>query len=80
MLAIETGNNARSETLMKRLAEIQPTAERWFDYALILGRNNKYDAAIAAMEKALSAAPGLLDEERRQAAVKALQAWKGRRR
>jgi arylsulfatase A-like enzyme len=80
MLAVETGDNARSEALLLRLTEIQPTAQRWFDYALLLGRNNKFSAAIATMEKALAAEPNDLDDERRQAAAKALQTWKGRRR
>jgi arylsulfatase A-like enzyme len=80
MLAIETGNNARSEALMLRLTEIQPTAQRWFDYALILGRNGKYAAAVSTMEKALAASPNDLEDERRQAAVKALQVWKNRQR
>jgi arylsulfatase A-like enzyme/Tfp pilus assembly protein PilF len=78
MLAVETGNSARSEALLLRLTEIQPTARRWFDYALLLGRNNKFSAAVAFMEKALAAAPNDLDDERRQAAARALQAWKGR--
>ncbi len=80
MLAIETGNSGRSEALMQRLSDIQPTAQRWFDYALVLGRNGKYGQAIAVMEKALAATPNDLDAERLQAADKALQAWKGRRR
>ncbi len=80
MLAIETGNSARSEALMHRLSDIQPPAPRWFDYALVLGRNGKYSQAIAVMEKALAATPNDLDAERLQAADKALQVWKGRRR
>ena len=80
MLAFDGGNGARSEALMLRLTEIQPTAQRWFDYALVLGNNGKYTEAIAAMEKALAASPNDLDVERRQAAAKALQAWKARGR
>lgn len=80
MLAIEAGDGARSEAFLLRLTEIQPTAQRWFDYALVLGRNGKFSQAIAYMEKALSATPNDLDSERRLAAVKALQVWKARRR
>jgi arylsulfatase A-like enzyme len=80
MLAFEAGNGARSEALLLRLTEIQPTARRWFDYALVLGRNGKTGEAIASMEKALAATPNDLDSERRQAAAKALQGWRERRR
>jgi len=80
MLALETGDGARSEALMQRLTEIQPTAQRWFDYALILGRNGKTNEALATMEKALATKPNDLDSERLQAAAKALRVWRERRR
>jgi arylsulfatase A-like enzyme/Flp pilus assembly protein TadD len=80
MLAIETGNTTRSEEYLLRLTAIQPTAQRWFDYALVLGRNGKLSQAITTMEKALALMPNDLDSEKRQAAAKALQVWKTRRR
>ncbi|MCX6556149.1 MAG: sulfatase-like hydrolase/transferase [Candidatus Aminicenantes bacterium] len=80
MLAIETGDNGRSEELLLRRGEIQSTAQHWFDYALVLGRNGKLDQAIAVMEKALATTPNDLDAEMLQAADKALQVWKSRRR
>jgi arylsulfatase A-like enzyme len=78
MLAFEAGDNRRSEALLLRLSEIQPTAQRWFDYALVLGRNGKFSQAIAVMKKALAATPNDLDAEMIQAAGKALQVWKTR--
>lgn len=80
MLAIEAGNSGQSEELLLRRCEIQPTAQHWFDYALVLGRNGKIDQAIAVMEKALATTPNDLDAEMSQAAGKALQVWKSRRR
>jgi tetratricopeptide (TPR) repeat protein len=80
MLAIEAGDSGHSEELLRRRGEIQPTAQHWFDYALVLGRNGKFDQAIAFMEKALATAPSDLDAEMSQAADKALQVWKSRRR
>jgi arylsulfatase A-like enzyme len=80
MLAIENGDNRRSEELLLRRSEIQPTAQHWFDYALVLGRNGKSDEAITFMEKALATMPNDLDAEMLQAADKALQVWKSRRR
>ncbi|MCX6556148.1 MAG: sulfatase-like hydrolase/transferase [Candidatus Aminicenantes bacterium] len=80
MLAFETGDSGRSEALLLRLCEIQPTAQRWFDYALVLGRNGKFIQAIAVMEKALATTPNDLDAERLQAANKALRVWKSRQR
>ncbi len=80
MLAIEAGDTGRGEALLERLTGVQPTAQHWFDYALVLGRNGKTGKAVAAMEKALASTPNDLDAERRQAAAKALQAWKARQR
>ncbi|MBN2400379.1 MAG: sulfatase-like hydrolase/transferase [Candidatus Aminicenantes bacterium] len=80
MLAIEAGEGTRSESYMLRLIEVEPTAQHWFDYALVTGRNGKYSEAIERMEKALTLSPNNLDAERRRAAAKALQVWKARRR
>jgi len=80
MLAIEANDGARSEALLLRLTEIQPTAQRWFDYALVLGRNGKYGDATANMEKALAVSPNNLDAESREAAARALKTWETRRR
>jgi tetratricopeptide (TPR) repeat protein len=80
MLAIENGENRRSEELLLRRGEIQPSAQHRFDYALVLGRNGKLDEAITFMEKALATTPNDLDAEMLQAADKALQVWKSRRR
>jgi arylsulfatase A-like enzyme/tetratricopeptide (TPR) repeat protein len=80
MLAIEAGDNGRSEELLLHRCEIESTAQHWFDYALVLGRNGKLDRAIAVMEKALATTPNDLDAEMLQAADKALQVWKSRRR
>ncbi len=80
MLAIEAGNGARAEELLRRLTEIQPTGPRWFDYALVLGRNGKLAEAIIVMEKALAAPPKELDNDRRKAAARALTLWRARSR
>jgi len=80
MLAIEAGDNGRSEELLLRRGEIRSTSQHWFDYALVLGRNGKLDRAITVMEKALAMTPNDLDSEMLQAADKALQVWKSRRR
>lgn len=79
MLAIENGDNRRSEELLLRRSEIRPSAQHWFDYALVLGRNGKLAEAITFMEKALATTPNDLDAEMLQAATKALQVWKSRR-
>lgn len=79
MLFVDGGDGARAEALLRRSSELEPTAPRRFDYALLLGRNGKLAQAIAVMEKALAAPAGELDDERRQAAARALQAWKARR-
>jgi tetratricopeptide (TPR) repeat protein len=80
MLAADAGDGAGSEAHMRRLSELQPTAQRFFDYALILGRNGKYGEALATMEKALAMKPSDLDGERRDAAATALRVWRERRR
>jgi arylsulfatase A-like enzyme len=80
MLFVEAGDDARAEALLARLVAIEPTAPRWFDYALLLARSGRIERAIAGMEKALAAPAGQLDEERRQAARRALRAWKAERR
>ena len=79
MLFVDSGDDARAEALLARLVGIEPTAPRWFDYALLLARTGKMEEAVAGMEKALAAPAGQLDEERKQAALRALKAWKAER-
>jgi arylsulfatase A-like enzyme len=80
MLAADAGDGAGSERHMRRLSELQPTAQRFFDYAIILGRNGKFAEALAAMEKALAITPSDLDREGLDAAATALRVWRERRR
>lgn len=79
MIFIENDDYPRAETLLARLIEIESKPSHWVDFALVLARTGKMERAIAGMEKALAAPAGQLDEERRQAALRALKAWKAER-
>jgi arylsulfatase A-like enzyme/uncharacterized protein HemY len=80
MIFIDRDDYERAEALLARLLEIEPKPSHWVDYSLVLAQRGRIERAIAGMEQALAAPAGQLDEERRQAARRALKAWRAERR
>ena len=59
----------------KRVIELRPAAHSLFDYAVVLGMNGKTDKAVECMKEALAFTPNDLDDQKRAAALQALQRW-----
>ncbi|OGD18662.1 MAG: hypothetical protein A2W03_08700 [Candidatus Aminicenantes bacterium RBG_16_63_16] len=74
-LSFEAGDRLRAEELLRRVAELRPSAHSLYDHALVLGMNGKTAEAVERMKQALAFTPSDLDEEKRATALKALQRW-----
>jgi choline-sulfatase len=76
MVAVQLGDLAQAEQLLGQVEARAPSAESHFEYAVILARNGKREAAVAAMEKALNHPPPGLPAEQKQAARQLLARWR----
>jgi Tfp pilus assembly protein PilF len=70
------GKLEKAEELMRRAIELEPRGRYYFDYALVLAKNDKMEDALKNMEMGLSQPGNELSAEQRQIAQKAIQMWK----
>ena len=70
------GTFEKAGELMQRAIQLKPKGKYFFDYALVLAKNNKMEDALKNMEIALSQYAAELNEEQRRIAQKAIELWK----
>ena len=70
------GTWERAEELLQQVIQLEPKGKYFFNYALVLAKNQKIEEALRNMETALSKYANELSAEQRSIAQKAIQLWK----
>jgi arylsulfatase A-like enzyme/Tfp pilus assembly protein PilF len=78
LLKSQQGRHADTEQLLKKAVAIAPSGKYYFNYAMVLARNNKFTGAMENMQTALDKYRSQLDERQIGIAQRALVAWRQR--